>query len=68
MPRYAEGQLKRCRARFLKYRYDAESKLCVQFIYGGCGGTDNRFETLRECANFCGSKNDLTPPRKFELD
>jgi len=29
---------------------------CVEFIYGGCVGNDNRFETKEQCEGRCGSK------------
>ena len=40
-----------------KFRYDSESKKCVVFIYGGCGGTENRFSTISECVNTCKAQN-----------
>lgn len=42
-----------CRASFPRFSYDAESKECVQFVYGGCGGNDNRFMTKEECEQKC---------------
>lgn len=34
--------------------YDSRNGACVQFIYGGCEGNPNRFETRQECENKCG--------------
>merc|ERR1712226_3937 len=42
-----------CRAAFRKYYYDGESKTCKEFIYGGCEGNENRFETIEECTETC---------------
>ena len=48
---------------------------CAEFIYGGCGGNANNFETLRECQaacapDICGLRPDVGPcdaviPRLF---
>jgi papilin len=46
------------------YRYDEATQKCVRFIYGGCGGTDNRFGTIKECIDTCGATNVLSPPAK----
>ena len=29
------------------------SGVCEEFIYGGCGGNENNFETLEECNQQC---------------
>nr|CAH8838125.1 unnamed protein product [Trichobilharzia regenti] len=44
-----------CRAFFRMYAYDIHSNRCVPFIYGGCLGTQNRFETKRDCQDTCSS-------------
>lgn len=45
-----------CRAYFPKYYYDTNSGTCEEFIYGGCGGNANRFSTIEECSELCGSR------------
>ena len=35
-----------CNAFFTNFYYDTVTKSCKTFIYGGCGGNLNRFETL----------------------
>lgn len=54
-----------CNDIIYQYRYDAATKLCVLFDYDGCGGSLNRFPTMRECVKVCGAKNSLRPPGKF---
>ncbi|EYC41730.1 hypothetical protein Y032_0558g3411 [Ancylostoma ceylanicum] len=55
---YLEKESGRCRARkervlFNRYYYDKEKKRCRRFIYGGCGGNENNFQTRRECKKAC---------------
>ena len=42
-----------CRRSQIQYFYNKETSRCESFIYGGCRGNRNRFESLRECQNFC---------------
>ncbi|KAH7948737.1 hypothetical protein HPB49_001432 [Dermacentor silvarum] len=35
------------------YYYRKESKKCEMFVYGGCGGNDNRFDTQKACEERC---------------
>lgn len=30
-----------------------DSGECKKFIFGGCGGNANRFESIEECEKFC---------------
>ena len=41
-----------CKAAFTRYYYDADTECCKEFIYGGCGGNDNNFNTQQECETF----------------
>merc|ERR1712168_952671 len=43
-----------------KFYYDTNSKQCEAFIYGGAGGNDNRFNSMAECQQECGSSSDGT--------
>ena len=38
-----------CRAAIPRFFFDSDSGNCQRFIYGGCDGNDNRFDTLEEC-------------------
>ncbi|NXY62754.1 COSA1 protein, partial [Callaeas wilsoni] len=37
----------------VKWYYDKNGNSCGQFWYGGCNGTNNRFETEKECRETC---------------
>ncbi|KAF7259322.1 hypothetical protein EG68_03561 [Paragonimus skrjabini miyazakii] len=42
-----------CMGRQTSYAYDPRSGQCVKFVYGGCQGNGNRFESKEECENQC---------------
>lgn len=42
-----------CLAEIMSWGFDPSSGLCVQFIYGGCGGNENNFETKEACEQHC---------------
>ncbi|XP_074868087.1 eppin-like [Carettochelys insculpta] len=43
-----------CKARFRRFFYNLSSQACQEFVYGGCGGNMNNFETREECQKACG--------------
>ncbi|KAJ8037370.1 Kunitz-type serine protease inhibitor DrKIn-II [Holothuria leucospilota] len=47
------GLVGRCRARKLRYSFNADSNQCELFTYGGCGGNDNNFKTQADCEATC---------------
>ncbi|KFD55347.1 hypothetical protein M514_03687 [Trichuris suis] len=42
-----------CAAAYVKWYYNRDSKRCEKFIYGGCEGNTNRFDSLEECEEEC---------------
>ncbi|XP_076328129.1 uncharacterized protein LOC143234563 isoform X6 [Tachypleus tridentatus] len=46
-----------CRESIQRYHYSSSHQSCVSFIYGGCGGNANNFETREECETRCGEGN-----------
>ncbi len=42
-----------CRASFQRFFYNASAEECQPFIYGGCQGNTNNFETLDLCNQVC---------------
>ncbi|VDD78859.1 unnamed protein product [Mesocestoides corti] len=42
-----------CRASIQRWGFDASRGRCVQFIYGGCGGNANNFESKEACEQRC---------------
>ncbi|XP_071185340.1 amyloid-beta A4 protein-like isoform X1 [Salvelinus alpinus] len=42
-----------CRAMLARWYFDHEEGRCAQFIYGGCGGNRNNFESEEYCLSVC---------------
>ena len=42
-----------CKANMHRFYYDAASKQCKKFSFGGCGGNGNNFETKEQCDARC---------------
>ncbi|XP_053774825.1 tissue factor pathway inhibitor isoform X10 [Desmodus rotundus] len=50
---FLEEEVGNCRAYFIRYFYNNQSKKCERFVYGGCPGNRNNFLSLEECKNTC---------------
>ncbi|XP_043517651.1 kappaPI-actitoxin-Avd3b-like [Frieseomelitta varia] len=42
-----------CRSSQPRYGYNPETNQCELFMYGGCEGNENNFETLEKCHEIC---------------
>lgn len=45
-----------CRGAIPRYWYNTENGMCEEFLYGGCQGNSNNFETSDECMNTCSAR------------
>ncbi|KAK3601365.1 hypothetical protein CHS0354_037680 [Potamilus streckersoni] len=43
-----------CLAYIRSWYYNSLTRRCEQFVYGGCGGNDNNFQSRWQCYNACG--------------
>ena len=48
-----ERKTGKCKAIFKVYGFSSLTGQCVEYVYGGCEGTANRFETKIECEAEC---------------
>ncbi|XP_034474017.1 protease inhibitor 4 [Drosophila innubila] len=46
----------RCFALFYRYAYNLDTHTCEEFIYGGCAGNSNNFDTKEQCEQICLTK------------
>ncbi|XP_048847624.1 amyloid-beta A4 protein-like isoform X1 [Brienomyrus brachyistius] len=51
-----------CRALLRRWYFDRDEGRCVPFIYGGCGGNRNNFESEAYCLSVCRSVLPTTAP------
>ncbi|XP_075723107.1 kunitz-type serine protease inhibitor A-like isoform X2 [Rhipicephalus microplus] len=50
-----------CRARITKWYFDRRTDSCRSFIYGGCGGNENKFSSEEECLAECAPRRHIPP-------
>ncbi|XP_035249079.1 amyloid-beta A4 protein-like isoform X1 [Anguilla rostrata] len=51
-----------CRAMLPRWYFDRDEGRCAPFIYGGCGGNRNNFESEEYCLSVCSSVLPTTAP------
>ncbi|KAL7674908.1 hypothetical protein ACOME3_001179 [Neoechinorhynchus agilis] len=49
-----------CMAMIPRYRYDYTTQSCKRFMYGGCQGNGNNFETKEQCESECKPRHGQT--------
>ncbi|XP_034667391.1 hemolymph trypsin inhibitor B-like [Drosophila subobscura] len=42
-----------CRMALSSFTYEKSKNECISFLYGGCEGNQNRFETVEACTKTC---------------
>ncbi|KAJ7345553.1 hypothetical protein JRQ81_001503 [Phrynocephalus forsythii] len=57
-----------CRGLIPRYFYNTESQTCEKFLYGGCLGNQNNFQSLKECLDTCQDTNPSVNALRTEDD
>ncbi|XP_045052178.2 tissue factor pathway inhibitor [Desmodus rotundus] len=65
---FLEEEVGICRAYFIRYFYNNQSKKCESFVYGGCLGNMNNFQSLEECKNTCENPLNNTSTQPVPVD
>ncbi|KAL4712132.1 hypothetical protein ACJJTC_010993 [Scirpophaga incertulas] len=42
-----------CRGRFIRYGVNPDTNKCESFVYGGCAGNKNNYQSQQECEEKC---------------
>ncbi|KAG5669429.1 hypothetical protein PVAND_017316 [Polypedilum vanderplanki] len=48
-----EKQHGHCRAHMKKFYFNKDIKFCQEFLYGGCDGNENNFDSMEACLAAC---------------
>ena len=54
-----------CKGAIPRIYFDKTDKRCKKFIYGGCEGNKNNYQTEIECLETCSSKGNLKSKCNF---
>uniref|UniRef100_A0A023FQC3 BPTI/Kunitz inhibitor domain-containing protein n=1 Tax=Amblyomma cajennense TaxID=34607 RepID=A0A023FQC3_AMBCJ len=57
-----------CKASIPMWFFDPKTNTCHTFIYGGCGGNNNKFSSKENCLRTCSKKHWLSPVCKKKPD
>uniref|UniRef100_A0A3Q3MYR3 Amyloid-beta A4 protein n=1 Tax=Mastacembelus armatus TaxID=205130 RepID=A0A3Q3MYR3_9TELE len=58
---WASAETGPCRAMLPRWYFDRQEGRCAQFIYGGCGGNRNNFESEEYCLSVCRRVSNFLP-------
>ncbi|XP_002132692.2 chymotrypsin inhibitor SCI-II-like [Drosophila pseudoobscura] len=47
------GKIGECRASLTKWTYREDKNECIEFLYSGCHGNNNLFDTQKICEQTC---------------
>ncbi|XP_028319553.1 amyloid beta precursor like protein 2 isoform X2 [Gouania willdenowi] len=61
-----EAETGPCRASMPRWHFDLSQRKCVRFVYGGCAGNRNNFDSEEYCMAVC--KRMITPPTPQPTD
>ncbi|XP_063069303.1 tissue factor pathway inhibitor a isoform X2 [Engraulis encrasicolus] len=50
-----------CKAALEKFYFNIDTGYCESFVYGGCQGNENNFDTLEECEEMCMMTEEKNP-------
>lgn len=63
-----EKEVGPCRGYYPRWYFDPVTEECQQFVFGGCRGNRNNFETQEECESTCSSvKGSKFKPNYFSF-
>ncbi|XP_029106364.1 amyloid-like protein 2 isoform X2 [Scleropages formosus] len=57
-----------CRASMLRWYFDMSQKRCIRFVYGGCAGNRNNFDSEEYCMAVCKRMTPPTPEPTDDVD
>ncbi|XP_038641952.1 kunitz-type protease inhibitor 2 isoform X2 [Scyliorhinus canicula] len=56
-----------CRAAFPRWYFDTQTQTCTKFMYGGCKGNKNNYESEQDCIATCAGHQEILPePHKLQ--
>lgn len=55
-----------CEKSIERYYFDPTSQRCLLFVYSGCGGNENNFESVEACRNRCESSERVAGEQEDE--
>ncbi|XP_078389588.1 actinia tenebrosa protease inhibitors-like [Cetorhinus maximus] len=57
-----------CKAAFLRWYFDTHTQTCEPFLYGGCQGNKNNYESEEDCLAACARQKEVVPePQELQV-